>query len=227
MRLKRTIQGALAALVVALALPGAAQAAVTLQPGAYHETDAGSCTLNFAYSGGGGQTYLGTAAHCVERVGQRVRDIEGVEFGSVAFIGDESTTEWDFAFIQVDPEDVGRVSSAVKGHPAYPKGSTVPSETLTGDTIQLSGYGLGYGTTPTTQERRTAIMGFDDTELYTVTGPIHWGDSGGPLVHVRTGKALGIVSRLCAGTCSEEGPTVQGILAKAAARGFPVTLRTV
>jgi hypothetical protein len=70
-------------------------------------------------------------------------------------------------------------------------------------------------------------MGFDDNELYDVTGPIHWGDSGGPLVHVRTGKALGIVSRLCAGACSEEGPTVQGILAKAAAAGFPVTLRTV
>jgi hypothetical protein len=227
MRIKRTIQGVLAALVVSIAVPAAAQAAVTLQPGAYHETDAGSCTLNFAYSGSGEQTYLGTAAHCVERVGQRVRDIEGVEFGSVAFIGNADTTEWDFAFIQVDAEDVGRVSSAVKGHPAYPKGSTVPADTLMGDTIQLSGYGLGYGTTPTTQERRTAIMGFDDTELYTVTGPIHWGDSGGPLVHVRTGKALGIVSRLCAGACSEEGPTVQGILAKAASRGFPVTLRTV
>ena len=41
-------------------------------------------------------------------------------------------------------------------------------------------------------------------------------------------KALGIVSRLCgAGACSEEGPTVQGILAKAAAAGFPITLRTV
>ena len=65
------------------------------------------------------------------------------------------------------------------------------------------------------------------TELYDVTGPIHWGDSGGPLVHVRTGKALGIVSRLCAGACSEEGPTVQGILAKAAAAGFPVSLKTV
>ena len=156
-----------------------------------------------------------------------MRDIEGTTFGKVAFIGDADVTEWDFAFIEVDAEDVSRVSAAVKGHPAYPKGSTVPADTLTGDTIQLSGYGLGYGTTPTTQERRTAIMGFDNTELYDVSGPIHWGDSGGPLVHVRTGKALGIVSRLCAGACSEEGPTVQGILAKAAAAGFPVTLRTV
>jgi hypothetical protein len=60
-----------------------------------------------------------------------------------------------------------------------------------------------------------------------VDGPIHWGDSGGPLVHRRTGKALGIVSRLCIGACTEEGPTVQGILAKAASRGFTVTLKTV
>jgi len=225
--MRRILTAVFAATALAVALPGAAQAAVTLQPGAYHETDAGSCTLNFAYTGPSGQTLLGTAAHCVERVGQPVRDIEGVEFGKVAFIGDADTTTTDFAFIAVDPEDAGRVSPAVKGHPGFPKGSTVPADTAMGDAIQLSGYGLGYGTTPTTQEKRQALMGFDDTELYDVAGPIHWGDSGGPLVHVRTGKALGIVSRLCAGACSEEGPTVQGIIAKAAARGFPVALRTV
>jgi hypothetical protein len=223
--LRRLLISGLAATALAVALPGSALA-VTLQPGAYHETDAGSCTLNFAYSGGG-KTLLGTAAHCVESIGQPVRDIDGVTFGKVAFIGDADSTEWDFAFIEVDPEDVGRVSPAVKGHPSYPRGSTVPTDTLSGDAIQLSGYGLGYGTNPTTQEKRQALMGFDNTELYDVTGPIHWGDSGGPLVHIRTGKALGIVSRLCVGACSEEGPTVQGILAKAAQRGFPVTLRTV
>ena len=219
----RTLLVALAALAI---LPTAASAAVTLQPGAYHETDAGSCTLNFVYTGGS-TTYLGTAAHCVESVGQRVRDIEGTEFGSVAFIGNADTTEWDFAFIKVDTEDVARVSPAMKGWPAYPTGSTVPADTVVGDSIQLSGYGLGYGTTKTTQEQRTAVFSFDDPEIYAVSGPIHWGDSGGPLVHRRTGKALGIVSRLCIGVCTEEGPTVQGILAKAASRGFAVTLKTV
>jgi hypothetical protein len=216
---------ALVALVLAAA-PAAAQGAVTLQPGAYHETDAGSCTMNFVYTSGT-TTYLGTAAHCVDSVGQRVRDIEGVEFGSVAFIGDEGDTAWDFAFIRVDAEDVGRTSPAVKGWPAYPTGSTVPSDTATGDAIQLSGYGLGYGTTKPTQEQRQAVHSFDDTEIYGVGGPIHWGDSGGPLVHKRTGRALGIVSRLCIGGCSAEGPTVQGILAKAAASGFAVTLKSV
>jgi hypothetical protein len=129
------------------------------------------------------------AAHCVESVGQGVRDFDGVQFGTVVFIGNADATATDYAFIKVEPEDVGRVSA--------------------------------------TQEQRTAIMGFDDAETYDVSGPIHWGDSGGPLVHKRTGKALGIVSRLCAGACSEEGPTVQGILAKAAAAGYRVTLRTV
>jgi hypothetical protein len=224
--MKRKLLTAAATLAVAAVLPSAASAAVTLQPGAYHETDAGSCTLNFAYTGGG-KTYLGTAAHCVASIGQQVRDIDGTVFGKVAFIGDQNTTAWDFAFIEVDPEDLGRVSPAVKGWPAFPKGATTPAETLFGDSIQLSGYGLGYDTTPATQEQRRAVMGSDDASTYTVSGPIHWGDSGGPLVHKKTGKALGIVSRLCAGACSEEGPTVQGILAKAASRGFGVSLRTV
>jgi Trypsin-like peptidase domain len=224
--MKRKLLTAAATLAVAAVLPSAASAAVTLQPGAYHETDVGSCTLNFAYTGGG-KTYLGTAAHCVSSIGQQVRDIDGTVFGKVAFIGDQNTTAWDFAFIEVDPEDLGRVSPAVKGWPAFPKGATTPAETLLGDSIQLSGYGLGYDTTPATQEQRRAVMGSDDASTYTVSGPIHWGDSGGPLVHIGTGKALGIVSRLCAGACSEEGPTVQGILAKAASRGFSVSLRTV
>jgi hypothetical protein len=218
------------ALLCALALmvvPASASAAVTLQPGAYHETDAGSCTLNFAYTGPAGETLLGTAAHCVANVGQAVYDIDGVHFGNVAWIGDENTTERDFAFIEVLPAHTGRVSAAVKGHPQYPKGSTVPTDTLTADAIQLSGYGLGYGTNPFTQEKRQALHQWDDTQIYGVAGPIHWGDSGGPLVHVKTGKALGIVSRLCVGNCTEEGPTVQGILDGARAAGFPVTLRTV
>jgi hypothetical protein len=227
MHITRTLKALLAATVVALALPGAASAAVTLQPGAYMETDVGSCTLNFAYSGPSGETLLGTAAHCVENVGQGVRDYDGVQFGTVSFIGNADATATDYAFIKVEPEDVGRVSAAVKGWPAYPKGSTVPADTLTGDSIQLSGYGLGYDTTPATQEQRRAVMGSDDASTYTVSGPIHWGDSGGPLVHIGTGKALGIVSRLCAGTCSEEGPTIQGIVAKAASRGFAVSLRTI
>jgi hypothetical protein len=226
MKIRSLLLPVLVALSV-LAPAGVAQAAQTLQPGAYHESDDGSCTLNFVYTRGT-DTLLGTAAHCVPAgVGTRVRDLDGVEFGTVSFMGDENVTEWDFAFIKVDPEDVGRVSPAVKGYPQYPKGFTTPGETRTGDVVQASGYGLGFGTTRPTQEQRKAILSYDDAELHTLTGPIIFGDSGGPFVHVRTGKALGIVSRLCIGVCSEEGPTVQGLLDKAASRGYAVTLRTV
>ena len=223
----RTLAASLLASSALAAAPAAAQGATTLQPGAYHETEAGSCTLNFAYTGADGTTYLGTAAHCVSSVGEPVRDRDGTTFGTVAFIGDADRTEWDFAFIEVDPEDVGRVSPAMKGHPQYPTGVTTAAETSAGDIVQASGYGIGFGATRPTQEQRRAVLSYDDAEAHALTGPILFGDSGGPFAHVETGKALGIVSRLCVGLCSEEGPTVEGLLAKAASRGFVVTLKTV
>jgi hypothetical protein len=222
----RTAMTSLLATGALAAAPAAAQAAPTLQPGAYHETDAGSCTMNFVYTGGA-QTYLGTAAHCVDKVGQTVQDSEGTTFGKVAFVGNADVTEEDYAFIEVDQEDLGRVSPAMKGHPQFPTGVTTPGETSTGDVVQASGFGVGFGETQPTQEQRRAALGYDDAEVHTLTGPVLFGDSGGPFAHVKTGKALGIVSRLCVGACSEEGPTVQGLLAKAAARGFVVTLKTV
>jgi len=215
------------AMVIALfaVFPAGSTAAGTLQPGQYHETDTGACTMNFVYDGGGGP-YLGTAAHCVAGVGDVVRDMDGDRFGAVAYIGNQNTTADDWALIRVDADDVGRLNPSVKGSPQYPTGVTTPTETTTGDPIQLSGYGLGFGTNPVTQERRVAVMGFDDNEIYDVTGPLIFGDSGGPLVHIPSGKALGIVSRLCVGVCTEEGATVQGVIAKAAAKGVAVSLRT-
>jgi hypothetical protein len=170
---------------------------------------------------------MGTAAHCVEKVGQDVRLWDGRVFGDVALIGDEDSTVADYAFIAVRSAFVSQVSPAVKGSPGLPRGGyTTPSTTSRGDSVQISGYGVGFSLTSATRQRRTGIMGYDDSQLYDLTGPILWGDSGGPLVHLRTGRALGIVSRLCLGVCTEEGPTVQGILAKANARGFPLRLRT-
>ena len=222
---RRALLSVLVVLAAVLMAPASSLAAGTLQPGAYHETDAGACTLGFVYTGGA--TYFGTAAHCVDSVGQDVADEDGDVFGDVAVIGDADVTEEDWALIQVRSADVSRVSPAMKGSPGLPRsGFTTPAQTSTGDIVQLSGYGLGFNLLGVTRERRVAVMGFDDTELYTVTGPLIFGDSGGPLVHTPTGRALGQVSRLCIGVCTEEGPTVQGIVAKAAARGFSVSLRT-
>lgn len=226
-------------LLVALAFVGAGPVASAtaapdaIQPGDYMQAEgSGGCTLNFVYDGAGanaGAVYLGTAAHCVKNVAQPqpVRDMDGNVFGDVAFVGDRNRTETDFAFVQVRPSSISRVSPAVKGSPGYPRGFTTPAETQAGDLVQLSGYGTGFDLLPVTQEKRVAVLAGDNEETWQVTGPLTFGDSGGPLVHVPTGKALGIESGVCLGACTDEGPTVQGILDKAAAAGFPVTLRTV
>ena len=199
-----------------------------IQPGDYMEAGDSACTTNFVYDGAGGKVYLGTAAHCVSSVGQDVKDINGTVWGDVALIGDENSTAADYAFIEVRSAHVSRVRAWVKGYPSYPStGYTTPTDTTRGDLIQISGYGLGFGFTSVTQEKRLASHMGDSTSIHTLSGPLIFGDSGGPLVHVKTGKALGIVSRLCTGPCTETGPTVQGLLGLAAARGFNVTLRTV
>jgi hypothetical protein len=201
-----------------------------IQPGVEIVTGGSGCTLNFIYDGVGaqaGKVYGGTAAHCVQSVGQTSQLGTGETFGTVALIGDENVSELDYAFIEISPALHSRVNAAMKGHPSYPTGVTTAAETSTGDLVQLSGYGLGFGLTQPTQERRVGIVSYDDAELHTTVAPLIFGDSGGPLVHVPTGKAWGIVSRLCIGVCEEEGPTVEGLLAKAAARGFTVRLRTV
>jgi hypothetical protein len=201
-----------------------------IQPGVEISTDVGGCTQNFIYDGTGaqaGKVFGGTAAHCVSAVGQEVRLGTGEVFGHVALIGNQDSMVDDYSFIEILPSVLGRVSPAMKGNPSYPTGVATAAETAVGDQVQLSGYGLGFGLTGPTQERRVGVITFDDAQSHEVIAPLIFGDSGGPLVHVKSGKAYGIVSRLCIGLCEEEGPTVQGLLAKAAARGFTVTLRTV
>ncbi len=210
---------------------GPAEAAgETIQPGVEIATTVGGCTLNFIYDGTGaqaGKVFGGTAAHCVSAIGQSVQLGTGETFGRVALIGDENSTVDDYSFIEILPSAVGRVRAAMKGNPTYPTGVASASETAVGDLVQLSGYGVGFGLTQPTQERRVGVVASDDDSIHRVVAPLIFGDSGGPLVHVKSGKAYGIVSRLCTGVCEEEGPTVAGLLAKAAARGFTVSLRTV
>ena len=198
-----------------------------IQPGDYMVAGNAACTNNFVFDGTGsltGRVFVGTAAHCVTHVDQQVRNINNTHWGDVEIIGDANGTATDWAFIEVRAGIT--VSAKVKGNLTYPTGVTTPAETNAGDLVQISGYGLGFNFTNVTQERRVAVLSSDNASTHAVAGPIDFGDSGGPLVHVRTGKALGIVSRLCVGACTETGPTVEGMIAQAAARGFTVALRT-
>lgn len=225
-----------ALLVVTLvgSLLAPASAADVLRPGTLHSDvlfdppAASACRLGFVYDGTGprsGHTYFGTAAHCVLAVGDDIYlPGTGQVFGDVAAIGNAATAATDWALIEVRSEFLGQVSAAMEGSPQYPTGVTSPTQTNAGDPIQLA-PSLVLGTP------RQVTMVDDDAGVYRVSGSEVPSDSGGPLAHVPTGRALGAVSRgvNCTdpGTCEfYEGPTVQGILAKAAAVGFPITLRT-
>jgi hypothetical protein len=216
---------------------GATKAAVVadpIQPGDYVGVTAdgqpSGCTLSFVYDGLGdaaGKVFMSLAAHCVDKAGDPVTLEDGTVFGKVALVGDENAVIDDYALIEVGRAFAARVSPAVKGYPSYPKGVTTAKETTTGDKVQISGYGIGLEYTAATREKRQAVLTFDSADQVSVAGPLIQGDSGGPLVHVPTGKALGLVSRICAGGCTEMGPSIQRVLAAAAAHGLPVVLRTV
>ena len=220
----RVLRIATFAVAAVLAVPAVAAAAQPVQPGAYHVTGDAGCTLNFIYDGSGGP-YVGTAAHCVDNVGQWSYDADGAPIGRVAAIGNEDSTEADWALIRIEGDALSRIKPGVLGHPGTPTGVTTSTTTNTGDAVYTSGHGLGFNFINVTREQRPAILTYDDPEIYTVLGALIFGDSGGPIVHASTGRALGIVSRLCIGICEEEGPTVQGIIAKAAAKGFSISVR--
>ncbi len=220
----------------------------TVQPGDYMESSIGACTLGFVFDGTGakaGNVYFSTAAHCVDHLEEDVRLIDGTIIGDVKVIGATAPegqippTAQDWAFIQVRDQYEGNVRGAVRGLPSAPTGYTTPSQTNQFDLVRFSGYGLGYEFLALTRESRVGLMGTDNSETYDLIGLDINGDSGGPIVHDATGKALGLVSRGCGYgilpigvLCTDPiatslGPTVQGILAKAAAKSFTVHLRTV
>ena len=231
MRTRLLLAACLTVFALAAGQAPSSAASDPLQPGDYVGSSVGGCTLNFMYVGtaaaNNGRVYLGTAAHCVKGVGETVVDQGGQAFGRVAFKGNENATADDYAFIEVFGNHVARVSPRMKGHTAYPRlGFTTSSQTGFGDQLVSSGYGVGFSVTNLTRERRPAVLTFDDASEYGTAGPFIFGDSGGPVVHQRTGRALGVVSRLCAGSCTQIGPTVEGVLARAHRAGFAVRLVT-
>jgi len=214
----------LGAVVFALLAPAQLRAATTIQPGDEVLTTVGGCTLGFAATGGG-NTYFMTAAHCVEHVNDDVRLGDGTVFGDVAAIGNQNATATDWALLQVRAAYVPIVRGTVRGIAGTPSGYSTANGTALGDVLRFSGYGIPWFVDPLLRENRYGAIVSDDAESYVAIGMDTNGDSGGPIVHDATGDAYGLVSRLCIGPCTSEGPTVQGILNKAAAKGFSLSLK--
>jgi len=192
-----------------------------IQPGGLVQSSVGSCTLNFVFRDGAGRLYIGTAGHCTKGSGERMIAGDGNRFGTVVY--SKNAGNDDFALIQIDPDKYGSVNPAVRTW-GGPTGYTTSSETSLGDRLLLYGYGLGFSLTATTRPRQ-GILVSDDANKYEADTLAVQGDSGGPFLHMATGKALGIVSHFAVGY-TDQGPTVERVLALSAAAGFTLSLVT-
>lgn len=199
----------------------------------------GTCTLGFVFDGKGeldGKVFLAIAAHCATEVGDDVMLLEtGEVFGDIAVkggdIADVSGREGaadDWALIEVRPEFYDRVSPAIEGYPEFPTGYTKFAKTNADDAIRQTDW------PDSGANARESVLVEDTKDIYVIAGDVIPFDSGGPLAHIASGKALGLVSQgencpppSSFGCESYLGPTLQGVLARAAGAGFPVTLRTV
>lgn len=221
-------------LLAALAAPAALAAASDIQPGDLYNN---ICTLNFVFDGTGrlaGKVYIGTAAHCIDQVGESASTPGSTNFGKVVYVGDVGSemngvpgVQLDFALIEVHTSFVGRVKADVLGHPGMPTGFTTSSTTATGDVVYISGYGMGFDMTAQTRENRAGVLLSDTPRSFVADTLAVWGDSGGGILH-SDGRALGVVSQYALGyipPATDEGPTVEGVLNEMAALGWPLQLR--
>lgn len=219
-------------ILLAVALVGIVPAASSadadiIQPGDAISTSVGGCTLSFVFDGVGalaGKTYVSTAAHCVRGLGDPISATGASDFATVVRWSPPAPDGFDWAILEVKSAFVGKLDAGVKGRPGMPNGVASPSETVYGDLLHFSGYGMGFSVTAATRESRSGVLLGQGDKEYRTEAPIIFGDSGGPVLH-ESGQAMGIVSRI-AGT-HDIGPTIDGMLEDLDASGFPLALRTV
>lgn len=218
------ITSVLVVLLAATAPWGSSTPAVALdrpiQPGARMTVPAG-CTLNFVFADIA-HRYIGTAGHCTHAVGERVSSPDVGPFGTVVFRRDSGSD--DFALIRIDGQLADMVSPEVRSFQG-PRGVISHVETAPGDLLGLHGHGMVFGTAPQTRSRIGVLASASDRR-YLAELPAIFGDSGGPLLHLRTGKALGIVSGVAPTVPPSTvlGTTVERVLAITRAAGFGVEL---
>jgi hypothetical protein len=221
---------------------GAAPDAAVIQPGSRITTgDGGVCTANWIYLGTGrlkGQQYVGTAGHCVDRVGEAVHLADnpfpltapGLMVGKVAYI----SKALDFSLIKIDRSNFKHVDASMAGHPDIPQRVGTDTDTSPGDTCQFSGHGVGFDGQQQTEQSRVGVLAFIGPDQQYCNGPVTNGDSGGPVADTTAGNAaIGIVATLGVAVfgdtvaAGEGGPTLTAILADAAKHSLPIRLRTV
>lgn len=219
-----------------------------IQPGAMHRAGGSACTFNFVFqdTNASDTLYIGTAAHCVGGVGDRIEIPHYGEIGTVVYVGDTSPSvlgmgegveghHKDFALVKVDADEHDLVDPSVRywGGPNGVATSFTPGEPLLayGNAKYVSATSY---TRPrlahlvTVYDDRSVSNGGDYEGWYLANGPFYSGDSGAPVL-TADGQALGIISTFgvtVGEPATELGPTIETIRSDLAAAGFDVELVT-
>ena len=194
----------------------------------------GYCTFNWVFydvvDAGAGQVpaaYIGTAGHCTDEVGERVKLGTGPEIGTVVYDSDKAASTVDFSLIRLDASRVATTNPTMLGW-GGPSGFVTPAQVAVGDQVDVHGYGIVLGDLDQTRSRYGFLVGKTDDE-YVADMPAVNGDSGSPLLHHSTGKALGIISRygfFAVPPSTDTGPMMPWIFRELTEAGFNVTLAT-
>jgi hypothetical protein len=196
----------------------------------------GWCTYNFLFvdpdgeSGNGTPTYyIGTAAHCVNDVGQEMPLAGEGTIGEVAFstYNDTYVDDYgvrrgaDFALVRLYP-DMNLNAHPLMMNTAGPTGVATASDVALGDELEHHGYGMVFGDIEPARDRPGFLVTFEDD--FCSQSAVWWGDSGSPVLHAETGMALGLVSRLggleCNPTSHLAGATIIHVLEEMAKTPF-------
>jgi hypothetical protein len=212
--------------VGAAAPPAWGSVSAPLRPGAEAQTAEGQCTYNFLFYDAS-NAYVGTAAHCTDKLNEVARLGNGQRVGVVVYDSDRvaGASAVDFSLIRLDTAMIAQANPKMLGNVHGPTGSVTHADLRVGEPVAFYGYGLVLGELAPTRPREGVLVTFSTT-MYQADMPAVNGDSGAPILEKETGKALGIVSHYGTYT-TDEGPLMSFVLDELRRAGFTVTLATV
>lgn len=174
-----------------------------VHPGSLIESDNGSCTLNFLFTGDDGDRYIGTAGHCLlatlpigqnngeqafaEGEGPEARDGDGSRIGEFAYAIQEQPK--DFALIRLDPTVDAGAQVPLFGGPTGVNDELTSG--LSPTVLNNFGNSLGIGG-PLANGKSFLALGMPDPDVVAATGVALPGDSGGPVLDEQ-GRAVGVL----------------------------------
>jgi hypothetical protein len=211
---RRLIMSACLSVVLAGSNGAANAGPITVRPGTY----ANGCTLDFLFTAGDGNRYIGTAGHCFVDDGQEQSwpagdgptvTAGGQEIGHAVYAvwnqsalnplpveGDPTLAQMDFALVRIDPSVASDPQVCHFGGPTGVNTDDASVATV----VHYYGNGEGIGMIQETGTlvlpARTGIAtGFEDARVLKLLGLISGGDSGMPIVDDE-GRAVGLLSHL-------------------------------